>query len=457
MHAHLGPADGQPASRGRRVTALVLAHPVLAVAVVALFVRLALIGVLNLTVGGSLFEDDSTYPVLAAQRAADDVGSWGEYEYFLYDATATFLAPLTAAYRLFGPSVLLGQLLAAAFATAAAAATTRTTLVALPPVYALGAGAVVALMPSQVLFSSLVLKDAAVWAVLTTTALAIALMGRADMRRLAVLLPVLAGLLWMLSHLRLHTLVAASCAAAIAAWVAPGRLRVARGVGALLVCVTVPLLSGIGPLGYDLVRDASGTLEERRQANAVGAATAFVPRPQTDPGGAGESEEPDGTAPPAASPPPADQEVSSSGDLRALPRGLSVLLLEPLPGQVDGNPRVRLALYENLLWWPLLMLALIGILGCRRHLPVVSFPVLCGGAVLMMYALAEGNFGTAYRHRGELVWAVAILASFGVHALVSRRRQPRPAGTGLEAGGTGDLAVTGSMPGASTSTSTSRL
>lgn len=421
--------DAISTSGWRRAVALVLAHPVAAVVLVALLARLAMIGSLNLVGDGSLFEDDSTYPVLAAQRAADELDRWGEYEYFLYDATSTFLAPLTALYRIFGPSVLLGQLLAAAFATAAAAVTARATWVALPAPYALGAGLVVALLPSQVLFSSLALKDAAVWAVLAATALVVALLSRAaGVRSLLPLLAGLAGLLWLLSHLRLHTLVAASCAAAIAAWVGPARLRFTRGAGVLAVCITVPLLAGIGPLGADLVRDASGTLEQRRQANAVGAATAFVPPPASDAGRpkTGTPAETEPAAPSADEPePPAGNTPSTARDLRALPRGLSVLLLEPLPHQVDGNQRVRLALLENLLWWPLLVLALIGVALSRRHLPVLAFPILSGGAILVLYALAEGNFGTAYRHRGELVWAVAIVALTGFHELRGRRRASR--------------------------------
>jgi hypothetical protein len=50
------------------------------------------------------------------------------------------------------------------------------------------------------------------------------------------------------------------------------------------------------------------------------------------------------------------------------------------------------------------------------------FPILVGGGILVMYALTEGNIGTAYRHRGEFVWVVAILGSSGLDRLVARRR-----------------------------------
>lgn len=430
MHVKAEDTDA-PATRRRPAIAWMLAHPILTVALVALAVRCALIAGLNLTVGGTLFEDDSTYPILAAQRASGDVGTWGDYEHFLYSATSTFLVPLTALYRLFGPSVALGQLLAAAFATAAAAATARAALMVVRVPLAIGAGLVVALMPSQVLFSSLVFKDAAVWALLAGVALVLALSNRAtSVATLVPLLAALAGLLWLLGHLRLHTLVAAATAATIAAWLSPGPIRLLRSSGVLIVCVAVPFFLGIGPLGADLVRNSTGTLEERRQANAAGAETAFVEpsRPSTpeEPRGSDEVSRRPGasTAPIPTTIPPESPEgqASTARNLRALPRGLSVMLLEPLPHQVEDNPRLRLAFLENLVWWPLLALAAVGLATCRRRLAVLAFPILCGGAVLLLYALAEGNFGTAYRHRGELVWAVAILAASGADVLRTRRQ-----------------------------------
>ena len=33
--------------------------------------------------------------------------------------------------------------------------------------------------------------------------------------------------------------------------------------------------------------------------------------------------------------------------------------------------------------------------------------------------LSEGNLGTAFRHRGEIVWAVAILAAWGARSLAA--------------------------------------
>jgi hypothetical protein len=79
-----------------------------------------------------------------------------------------------------------------------------------------------------------------------------------------------------------------------------------------------------------------------------------------------------------------------------------------------------------LLWYPLLLLAALGLVGVRRHARVLAFPLVLGGGIATMWALVEGNFGTAYRHRGEFVWAVVVLAAAGVTVL----RRPRPHGRG---------------------------
>jgi hypothetical protein len=101
------------------------------------------------------------------------------------------------------------------------------------------------------------------------------------------------------------------------------------------------------------------------------------------------------------------------------------MLVEPLPWQFGENRSVQLAAAETLVWYPLLALAVIGLVLWRRQLGLIAFPVLVAGGVAVMYGLAEGNFGTAYRHRGELVWAVTVIAAHGAWALAERRRKRR--------------------------------
>ena len=53
---------------------------------------------------------------------------------------------------------------------------------------------------------------------------------------------------------------------------------------------------------------------------------------------------------------------------------------------------------------------------------MLAFPVLASMGSLLVYASVEGNLGTAFRHRGELVWGVALLAALGAQTISGRRR-----------------------------------
>lgn len=97
------------------------------------------------------------------------------------------------------------------------------------------------------------------------------------------------------------------------------------------------------------------------------------------------------------------------------------MLLEPFPLPFTGSAPLRLARMESLLWYPLVLLAAVGLWIARRHLRVLLFPIVVGGGILFMYALSEGNVGTAHRHRGEFVWVVVLLAALGARHLTSRR------------------------------------
>lgn len=466
---------------GHRVILLLTRHPLLSVFIVALVVRVTTAAAIHLAIGADFFGvgDDTTYSQMAADVAAGATAHWDGYTRLLYNITATFTVPLTVIYLVFGPTILGGPVLAAFFGAATAALVTRIALEALPVRWALSAGLGVTFFPSQVLWSSLTLKDAAVWAVLAGLGVVVAVANRADGRALALSGAGAAVGLVLLGHLRLHTLIVACVALGLAAWVGVRRQRAPRIAGALLLAVSIPWFLGLGPGGVGLVTSAGRDLENRRVANAFGAATALVPDvpPAQTEGAVALTElearvavldeelreldeerlaarEPAGGAEPPADPGltpaerralanrrrqlererhlaveraaalrleaaqqpevPAAEEVGSP-HLAHLPRGLSAMLLEPYPWRSSPNSRVAVARLESFLWYPLLAFAMMGLTGLWRERRVLAYPVLVGGGILLMYALAEGNFGTAYRHRGEFVWVVILLATFGAY------------------------------------------
>jgi len=122
-------------------------------------------------------------------------------------------------------------------------------------------------------------------------------------------------------------------------------------------------------------------------------------------------------------------DISTPGKALAyLPRGLALFLLAPFPWMV-GSVRQVLALPETLYFYWLLPWMIRGIRGLLRdHLTTSLLAVLITAGLTLGYALGEGNAGTAYRHRAQLLTFFLIFAASGLDA---RRRSYAPVETGL--------------------------
>lgn len=451
-------------------------HPILLVFCVALILRGAAILLLPFIFDDSPVLDDITYSTMAKDVSTGSTEHWDAHTTSLYNRTATLTLPLSLLYSTFGPHQLVGQIFIALIGALTAAAATRLSMEMMPTMWALGTGVILALLPSQVLWSSLVLKDPLVWLVLITLALIIAAASRTTVWNLMFLGIATVTTLLLLAHLRQHTLVVACLAVALSAWFGIKATRLSRGLGALLIGISVPWILGLGPAGIHFIQSGASSLEALRVVNAIGARSAFVAAPDqrerersdnlarelgvpTELVGSiddelsegslhtkeitrisrqhGVEEEdvrriaselgrrtPNETAAPAST---TDEESTLDPNLRHLPRGLVVMVLEPIPGRATESTSNRLAQFEAVVWYPILALALLGLPLLLRRLDVMAFPLLAGGGVLVMYALSEGNIGTAYRHRGEFVWVVAVAAAAGAMQLkvwLDRRQAP---------------------------------
>jgi 4-amino-4-deoxy-L-arabinose transferase-like glycosyltransferase len=402
-----------------RVNGWVTAHPVLTVFLIAMLVRTIAVFVFAPIFSGSYVLDDGTYADMAEQKAANETQHWDNFTHNLYYRTASFMIPLTTLFKVFGPSKIVGGLYVALLGAGTAALVTRLAMEVLERKWAITAGVILAFLPSQVLWSSLMLKDAAVWFVLATLALIVAVAARSRGMNLALLAVATAAALYVLGHLRLHTLVVAAWALILGSWVGDKATRWARLAGGIAIAVTVPWVLGLGPAGLTFVAN-SGDIAERRFLNAQGANSAIV-------------EVDEGTGKPGATPPPPAPEVPAAPEeepafnpgLDHLPRGITVMLFEPVPWSSSESVSFRLAQAESLVWYPIVLLGAVGLWLARRHLRVLMFPILAGGGVLFTYALAEGNIGTAFRHRGEFVWVVVLLAAFGMRRVRDRWSERR--------------------------------
>lgn len=460
-----------------RLKEFLWAHPALSVFLLALIVRVFISTVLTRYFSGTLVLDDTTYHAMAAQMASGQTDHWDDFTNTLYWATATFMLPVTGLYKIFGPVTIAAQLLIAVVGSFAAFFVARLAGEFLEKKWAFAAGAIVALLPSQAFWSSMLMKDAFVWFVLSALALTLAVAARSTGPRLFCYGGIAALLLVALSYLRLHTLVVASWALIIGCFFGIKLFRAWRiGVFVATALIVPMVLGGIGLAGIGLVTNA-GSLEDRRFQNALGANTAVVDISQPPPGSgvvppetqqevssletdaasaeskaqallaaaeevengrreraerlreraadlAAEAESLRAAAAAAlaeAGTPVAVGDAPLDPDLAHLPRGLSVMMLEPLPLPFSGSPALKLARLESLVWYPLLALAAIGLWNARHHARTLAFPVIAGAGILVTYALTEGNIGTAHRHRGEFVWVVALLAALGMKHLMGSR------------------------------------
>jgi hypothetical protein len=76
---------------------------------------------------------------------------------------------------------------------------------------------------------------------------------------------------------------------------------------------------------------------------------------------------------------------------------------------------------ESLLWLVLYGLSGYGIWKQREHIAPMVFPVLLIGAIALSGAVAQGNLGTAFRHRGQILFALAVLSAGGLQVIADRR------------------------------------
>src|SRR4051794_3388210 len=248
------PAAAVPAASpgARSIGALLSAlarRPVLVAFCVAYAIRAMVAVVIAIGWNGSLFLDDASYSQMAALAADGRLGASDGYTQWLYEHTAVLLVPISGFYEVIGPVKLSGQLYVALFGALTAALTARLALEVLDRRFALIAGLLVALLPSQVLWSSIIMKDAPVWAILSGLGVVAAVAARSTGRKLALLGLLAAALIVALGFLRLQTLEVAAVALTLAMLFSDRAQRPFRVAAAAVMLVCIPLAFGMGVAG----------------------------------------------------------------------------------------------------------------------------------------------------------------------------------------------------------------
>ncbi len=119
------------------------------------------------------------------------------------------------------------------------------------------------------------------------------------------------------------------------------------------------------------------------------------------------------------------------GALAFLPVGLAYFLLAPFPWSI-GSTLQAITLPETLIWYAVIPFALWGAWLVFRHdLRAFTVPLSTIILVTFAYALVEGNVGTAYRHRAQILPLVFVFAAIGIRdawaVYTARRRERRAA------------------------------
>ena len=121
-----------------------------------------------------------------------------------------------------------------------------------------------------------------------------------------------------------------------------------------------------------------------------------------------------------------DVDVSTtSGALSMIPIGISYLLFAPFPWQL-ASVRQSITLPEMIVWWvsfPLLVLGLWFTIKyrLRNTLPILIFTIM----LTLAYSIFQGNVGTAYRQRAQLLIFYFIFVAVGFVLLKEKKENKK--------------------------------
>ena len=511
---------------------LALRRPLTAVGIVAFVPRVLLAVFVNRADIWSLAPDSVQY--LAVTEAAADgrlATFWFGYGESLFQSTRTFTLQILLLFEVFGPSRFAVQCVAVLYGVLAAVLTVVVARRLVRPGYALSAGLVVALLPSQIAFSSAAIRESLIWCLLALTIFFVFRSGRSE-RALGSIgwMVATAGPIFLMSYLRVHSaLLVTWCL--IGGLLLKGRTRLGRSLAVVLLVVLLPVSMGMGPGGVEYASASAKGLGTVRAVLAMSAESAIATPSMSDesavvaPSMSGESavvapsmsdesavaagdptlcsecpllpanegfatadpaNEGSATVDPAMPAEPAiaaggstsgptpgvasavcgvecDVAPSLPGDilqrvteintanqkfivdaegrhimldndleatLASFPHGLVSVTLRPFPWEADGGFGRTAAALESPIWLLLILLSVVGIVAKWRSSDEAIFLMVQVALFTGAAAVTQGNLGTAFRHRGQVLVALAVLSMVGIEHLRDRRSR-----NGMDNGG----------------------
>jgi hypothetical protein len=119
-----------------------------------------------------------------------------------------------------------------------------------------------------------------------------------------------------------------------------------------------------------------------------------------------------------------DIDVSTpTGALAAIPLGLAYLVLAPFPWQLT-SVRQMITLPEMIIWWTSIPLLVVGLWFTLKHRLREITPILIFTSLLTLsYSILQGNVGTAYRQRAQLLVFYFVFIAIGFVLMQEKREE----------------------------------
>ena len=121
-----------------------------------------------------------------------------------------------------------------------------------------------------------------------------------------------------------------------------------------------------------------------------------------------------------------DVDVSTpEGAIRAAPMGVVYLLFAPFPWEIS-NLRQSITLPEMMIWWASFPLLILGLWFTVKYRLRKAFVILIFTTMLTLaYSVFQGNVGTAYRQRSQLLVFYFIFVAVGYELVLERREEKK--------------------------------
>lgn len=410
-----------PMSRYRldNVRTWVSEHPVFAVFALA-FIARAAVGI-GLHVGGLQIQpDEEVFWRIAGDLHSGTTADWTDYEAYLFRASSSLVIPLSWLQAIPGPSDLYARLMIGLTGAGTAAVTAKIGILVRDRATGLIAGLLVALWPSQILFSTFIHRDAPVWLGLATMALLVVVLHRSQSRRQVIFAWIgSTGMLAVLFTLRPAMGTMAGLALVGAGLLLSNEFRAVAAVGSLVSLILVPLVLGFGPAGKGVVGskkfvdpkdfDVPIATDVADPSGADGATSENAEAEQSSEDGEAEQSSEKQVACTRIARPYAPTDPGRIV-LRTLD-GLVPVMFGPLPWRDVCSVWGSLAKFQTIVWTLLFGVAGAAIVKRRVPFRLLSYGLLLAGGLWVTMAYFERTVGTAFRHRQQMLWVLALLAA----------------------------------------------